>query len=59
MTWRRWIVVFALLGIVAFSVAYGFRPSPVLVEAARVTRGPLQATVEEEGMTRVADRFVV
>jgi len=59
MTWRRWIVVFALLGIVAFSVAYGFRPSPVLVEAGRVTRGPLQATVEEEGMTRVADRFVV
>lgn len=59
MTWRRWIVVFALLGIVALSVAYGFRPSPVLVEAGRVTRGPLQVTVEEEGMTRVADRFVV
>ena len=59
MTWRRWIVVFALLGIVAFAVAYGFRASPVLVEAGRVTRGPLQATVEEEGMTRVADRFVV
>jgi len=59
MTWRRWIVVFALLGIVALSVAYGFRPTPVLVEAGRVTRGPLQVTVEEEGMTRVADRFVV
>ncbi len=59
MTWRRWIVVFALLGIIAFAVAYGFRPSPVLVEAARVTRGPLQATVEEEGRTRVADRFVL
>ncbi len=59
MTWRRWLVVFALLGVVAFSVAYGFRPSPVLVDAGRVTRGPLQATVEEEGMTRVADRFVV
>lgn len=59
MTWRRWIVVFALLGAVALSVAYGFRPGPVLVEAARVTRGALQAAVEEEGRTRVADRFVV
>lgn len=59
MTWRRWIVVFALLGIVAFAVAYGFRASPVLVEAGRVTRGPLQESVEEEGTTRVADRFVV
>ncbi len=39
MTWRRWFVVFALLGIVALGVAYGFRPGPVLVEAGRVTRG--------------------
>ncbi len=59
MTARRWIVVFALAGIVALAVAFGFRPSPVLVEAGRVTRGPLQVTVEEEGSTRVADRFVV
>lgn len=59
MTWRRWIVVFALLGIVALSVAYGFRPAPALVEVGRVTRGPLQTTVEEEGRTRVKDRFVV
>ncbi len=59
MTWRRWIVVFTLIGIVGFFVAYGFRPTPVLVEAGRVTRGPLQSTVEEEGRTRVADRFVL
>lgn len=59
MTWRRWIVVFALFGAVVLAVAYGFRPRPVLVETARVTRGPLQVTVEEEGRTRLTDRFVV
>ncbi|MGE5189136.1 MAG: efflux RND transporter periplasmic adaptor subunit [Gemmatimonadota bacterium] len=59
MTRRRWIVVFALLGIVALAVAYGFRARPVVVEAGRVTRGPLRVTVAEEGRTRVTDRFVV
>lgn len=40
-------------------LVYGFRPQPVAVDSAVVTRAPLQVTVEEEGRTRVIDRFVV
>jgi len=44
-------------------VAYGafalVRSGPVPVETARATRRPLQVTVDEDGETRVRDRFVV
>jgi HlyD family secretion protein len=54
-----------LLRIVAIVVGLGailfwaFRPAPVLADFATVARGELQVTVEEEGRTRVRDRFVV
>lgn len=35
------------------------RPAAVPVETAEVSRGPLQVTVDEEGETRVRQRFVV
>jgi HlyD family secretion protein len=38
---------------------YGFLPRPVAVDAATVEVGPLAVTVEEEGKTRVRDRYVV
>lgn len=36
-----------------------FRPAPLLVESAVVQEGALRVTLEEEGMTRVKDLFVV
>jgi HlyD family secretion protein len=36
-----------------------FKPAPVTVETALVECGPLIVTVDEEGRTRVRDRFVV
>jgi HlyD family secretion protein len=57
--WKRWIFwSVLLLGVVALLV-YAFRPQPQLVEMEAVTRGPMQVTIEEEGKTRVTDRFVV
>lgn len=44
---------------VAGGLAYGFLPRPVPVDVASVTRGPLDVTVEEEGKTRVMDRYVI
>jgi HlyD family secretion protein len=35
------------------------RPAPVEVDAAIVSRGPLLVTIEEEGRTRVRERYVV
>ncbi|MBI5766697.1 MAG: HlyD family efflux transporter periplasmic adaptor subunit [Verrucomicrobia bacterium] len=40
-------------------IVVGLWPRPVPVEAATVARGPLVVTVEEEGMTRVKNRYVV
>jgi HlyD family secretion protein len=44
---------------IAGAVAFVLRPAPVEVDAGRVTRGPLLITIEEEGRTRVRERYVV
>ena len=40
-------------------VALAFRPKPAEVSAARVGKGPLQVTVDEDGETRAHDRFTL
>jgi len=45
--------------VVAALLAVALWPSSIAVDAAPVTRGPLDVTVDEEGETRVRDRFVV
>jgi len=56
---RRRVLVITVGLIVVLAVAYGFLPKPVRVDVAQSQRGPLRVTVEEEGRTRVKDRFVV
>lgn len=53
---RRTLFGAAVLGAV---LALAFWPETIGVDAATVTRGPLLVTVDEEGRTRVRDRFVV
>lgn len=57
-TARRWILTFALAGLVVLAIV-GLRPAPSPVETARVATGPLRATVSEEGKTRIKQRYVV
>jgi len=38
---------------------WAFRPTPAIVEIATVTEGTFRATVEEDGKTRVRDRYIV
>lgn len=59
MRWRRWLTIGVVLVVVVLLIAYGYRPRPSPVEVAEVRRGPLRVTVEEEGKTRVTDRYVV
>ncbi len=40
-------------------LVWGFWPQPVPVEAIAAARGPLTVTIEEEGRTRVIDRYVI
>jgi HlyD family secretion protein len=49
------VVGLALVG----ALALAFRPEPVPVDLERVTRGPLRVTVDEEGKTRIRERYVV
>jgi HlyD family secretion protein len=51
-----WAVVAAGL---AATLAIGLRPKPVGVETAAVTVGTLVVTVDEDGRTRVKDRYVI
>jgi HlyD family secretion protein len=49
-----------LLGLVLLALlVWGFWPAPALVESAAAVHAPLSVTVEEEGLTRVKDRFVI
>lgn len=59
MPWRRNLGLILLAVILLAAIAYGFWPQPVAVDVTAVTRAPLQVTVEEEGKTRVVDRFVI
>src|SRR5262245_29074268 len=43
----------------AVGVVLALRPKPVPVDVARARRGELVVAVEESGMTRVKDRYVV
>jgi HlyD family secretion protein len=56
---RRNFGLMAIAAALLAALAWGFWPRPVLVEVATVSRGPLQVTIEEEGRTRVKDRFVI
>lgn len=40
-------------------LAWGFWPQPVLVEAIATKRAPLTITIEEEGRTRVIERYLI
>ena len=53
---RRLLLSVVVIGILT---AIALWPSAVAVEVAPVSRGPLVVTVDEEGRTRVRDRFVV
>ena len=56
--WRRYLPHAGGVLLLGLIVA-GLWPRPVPVEIATVTRGPLVVTVDEEGMTRVRNRYVV
>ncbi len=56
---KRWIKILLVVATVAAIGVWAFRPGAVPADFAEVGRGDLQATVNEEGRTRVRDRFVV
>lgn len=55
----RWILVIAISAAILLAVVYGFRAQPLDADTAKAFIGPMQVFVEEEGITRVKDRFVI
>lgn len=52
--------VFLFIGLaLAIVLFFGLRPQPVLVEVSEVQRAPLRVTIEEEGKSRLKDRYLV
>lgn len=58
-TWRGRIGYLLLALAIAAGIGYGFMPRPVAVELVPAHRGHLAVTVDEEGRTRVRERYVV
>jgi HlyD family secretion protein len=60
MRWfRKHIRLILAVLVVAGIAAVAMWPKSMEVEVANVSRGPMQVTIDEEGETRVRDRFVV
>jgi HlyD family secretion protein len=58
-TWVKrsiWVIVAAAL---AITLALGLRPKPVPVETANIETGTLVVSVNEDGRTRVKDRYLI
>ncbi len=49
----------AILTVIILAIVYGFLPRAVNVETATVKRGQMRVVIEEEGKTRVVNRYVV
>ena len=56
---RRHLRIALACGLVGSIATATFWPEPTPVDVAPVTRGPMQVTVDEDGVTRVRERFVV
>ena len=51
--------VVAVAALVIGLLVWGFWPQPVLIETVEAQRAPLTITIEEEGRSRVIDRYII
>jgi HlyD family secretion protein len=58
-TLRKHPVITLIAVLIIGLLIWGFWPQPVLVETIAAKRAPLTITIEEEGRTRVIDRYVI
>lgn len=56
---KRWLWAILIAVLLAAGAVYAFWPSPVAVDTATVTRGPMAVGVTDDGVTRARDHYVV
>jgi HlyD family secretion protein len=59
MTRKKWFWSAAVVVVLVGGFLWALRPQPVLVEVAEVRRGLFSLTVDEDGKTRVRERYLV
>jgi HlyD family secretion protein len=59
MMWNRSVAIGAVVVVVLALLVYGFWPEATPVSVEEATRDSLRVTVEEEGQTRLRERYVV
>jgi HlyD family secretion protein len=58
-SWRKRLTVAGVVALALVGVVLAFRPSPQPVDVVVVARRPLVVTVDQEGVSRVRDRYVI
>lgn len=58
-TWIKRVFMFLAAAALCAAIVYAFLPKPIGVDTGLVTRGPMQVTVDEDGKTRIKDRYIV
>ena len=59
MAFRQHPVIATTVILIIVLLIWGFRPQPILVETITVKRAPLTIAIEEEGRSRVIDRYII
>ncbi|KAB7614430.1 HlyD family efflux transporter periplasmic adaptor subunit [Amylibacter sp. SFDW26] len=57
--WAKRIGVILIVAVIAAGFYLAFREKPILVDIAKVEIGPMQVTIDEEGVARVRDTYIV
>jgi HlyD family secretion protein len=57
--WRKRILIGTGIAALGALALWGLRPEPIAVDLATVTRGNLEVAVEDEGIARIRDIYVV
>ncbi len=57
--WIKRIVALLVVALIAGAAVYALMPQPLAVDVAVVGRGPLEVTIDEEGVARIRDVFRV
>jgi HlyD family secretion protein len=57
--WVRRALLIAVGAAIVGSLIFAWLPKPIAVDVAQVSAAPLRVTVDEDGQTRVKDRYVI
>jgi len=57
--WTKRLLALLVLAAIAAGLVYAFRPQPVAVDVAALGTGPMEVTIDEEGIARIRDIFRV